>query len=182
MSWRKTSSAAVSAGALACLLLTPAAQAQTFTFTGQGLVTPAGPPVGPLLPLTVLNTSYDFPGAGSWLLSSLVQFDLSSLTGTGIFTFSSGADSLSGTLSTVQGPVAGGPGFEISYTVASGTGLYAGLSGSGSSVVRLLADPAGQPPFPYLEAGIISLVPEPAAAALMLLGVAGLLLARKRGD
>lgn len=157
-----------------------AAQAQSFSFTGSGQVTPTGPPSGTGdLPLVVINTAYDLPGAGTWLLQSSFVSNLVTGLGAGTFTFSLGADSLSGTLATAAAPVAGGTGFELSYTVTSGTGAYAGLTGSGTSLVRLLDDINGPPPFDYLEAGIMTLVPEPASALLLLAGVLGVAGARR---
>jgi hypothetical protein len=158
-------------GALA-LCLGAAAQAQSFTFTGQGQVVPTGAP-SPSgdLPLAVVNTAYDLPGAGTWALQSSFVFNLVSGTGSGSFSFSQGADSLFGTLSTVQAVVAGASGFEISYSVAGGTGAYAGLTGSGSSLTQLLDPLTGPPPYDYLEAGIMTLVPEPGAPLLMLGGL-----------
>jgi hypothetical protein len=70
--------------------------------------------------------------------------------------------------------VAGGSGFELTYNITSGTGTYAGLTGSGSSLVRLLNDLNSPPPYNYLEAGVMSLVPEPSSAWLLLGGAMGL--------
>jgi hypothetical protein len=161
--------------AAAALCMGLAAQAQSFTFTGQGQVVPTGAP-SPTgdLPLAVVNTAYDLPGAGTWALQSAFVFNLVSGTGSGSFSFSQGADSLFGTLSTVQAVVAGASGFEITYSVAGGTGAYAGLTGSGSSLTQLLDPLTGPPPYDYLEAGIMTLVPEPGAALLMLGGLFGL--------
>lgn len=157
------------------LLLALGAQAQSFTFTGTGQVVPTGAP-SPSgdLPLAVINTAYDLPGPGTWSLSSAFVFNTVSGTGNGSFSFSQGADSLAGTLATTQTLVAGAPGFEISYTVNSGTGLYAGLTGFGSSLVQLLDPLTGPPPYDYLEAGILTLVPEPGAALLLGCGLFGL--------
>lgn len=158
----------------ACFALCSVASALSFVFTGSGEVTPSGPPDGAgNLPLTVINTAYDFPGSGVWNGASNFVFNLGSQAGTGIFSFSHGADSLSGTLATAAATVAGRLGFELSYTVASGTGAYAGFSGDASSLVQLLGDPAA-PPTPFLEAGIMSLVPEPAIWMLALVGLAAL--------
>lgn len=157
-----------------CFVLCSAASALTFTFTGSGEVTPIGPPDGDgNLPLIVINTAYDLPGPGVWDLASSFLFNLVTQTGAGSFAFSLGSDSLSGTLTTVAAPEAGGPGFEISYLVTTGTGAYAGMTGSGNALVRLLGDP-NLPPTPYLEAGIMNLVPEPSTWMLALAGVAAL--------
>lgn len=164
-----------------CLALCSAASALTFTFTGSGEVTPIGPPDGDgNLPLMVINTAYDLPGPGVWDLASSFLFNLVTQTGAGSFAFSLGSDSLSGTLATVAAPEAGGPGFELAYIVTAGTGAYAGMTGSGNALVRLLGDP-NLPPTPYLEAGIMNLVPEPSTSMLALAGLAALgALARRR--
>ncbi len=161
--------------AAAAMCIATAVQAQSFTFTGQGQVTPTGPP-SPSgdLPLAVINTAYDFLGAGTWVLQSAFVFNLGSGTGGGNFSFGRGADSVSGTLTTAQALVAGATGFEISYAVTGGSGLYAGIKGSGSSLTQLQDPLTGAAPYGYLEAGIMTLVPEPGSALLMLGGLLGL--------
>lgn len=109
-----------------------------------------------------------------------VQAQTFTSTGAVCFTFSRGVHSLSGTATMLAAPVAGGPGFEISYTITSGTGVFAGRSGSGSSLVRLRDDINGPPPYDDLEAGILTLVPEPAGALPMLGGALGLAGWRRR--
>ncbi len=157
--------------------LAPAAWAQTTTFTGSGTVQPLPDPVPPgWLALLALG-SYDFGSLGTWDLASVLVFDTVSGVGAGGFQFTQGSDSFSGSLTSAFAPVALGPGFEISYTITSGTGGLAGVVGGGNSVVRLTGDLTLPPPFSYLEAGImtVSVVPEPATALLMLGGVAALL-------
>lgn len=161
--------------ALATLMTATVVHGQSFTFTGQGQVIPTGAP-SPSgdLPLVVVNTTYDLPGAGIWSLQSGFVFNLVTGAGTGSFQFSQGTNSFFGTLTTQQAVVAGTAGFEIGYSVTGGTGQFAGVTGSGSSLTQLLDPLTGPPPYDYLEAGIMSLVPEPAALLLMLAGVAGL--------
>jgi hypothetical protein len=163
----------ICAAAFAAVALS--AHAQSFTFTGAGQVTPTGPPSGTGdLPLMVINSAYDLPGAGTWQLQSSFFSNLNTGMGAGSFTFSQGADSLSGTLTSSAAVVAGTNGFELGYAVTGGTGAYSGRTGSGSGLVQLLDDISGPPPYDYIEAGILTLVPEPMSALLMLGGVVAL--------
>ena len=163
----------ICAAALAVFALS--AQAQSFTFTGAGEVTPTGPPSGSGdLPLMVINSTYDLPGAGTWQLQSSFISNLNTGLGAGSFTFSQGVDSLSGTLTSAAAVVGGANGFELEYTITGGSGAYSGRTGSGSSLVQLLDDISGPPPYDYLEAGILTMVPEPMSALLMLGGIVAL--------
>jgi hypothetical protein len=165
------------------LVLAAAASAQTTQFTGSGQVTPTGAPdIMGNIPFTVLNTSYTFNSGlpGLWTLLSNFTFNLGTQTGTGTFSFVQGGNSLSGTLASAAMPVALGQGFAMSYTVTAGTGAYLGLSGAGNSYVRLTG-PDSQPPIPFIEAGIMSLVPEPGTWGMMAAGLLAVgLLARRR--
>lgn len=157
-------------------------------FSGTGAVTP-GPgfnpnlPVWPLQVLPGASNVYTLAGQQGWSLSS--DFAFSFITNTGIGTFSlenAFGDSLFGDIDTVLDP-GNGPfgGFDITYTVTGGTGSFVGFVGSGLSEVVLLAPPGGFP-LPFNEAGTIfqSAVSEPPALALALLGLVGLVAARRR--
>ncbi|MBN8503572.1 MAG: PEP-CTERM sorting domain-containing protein [Burkholderiales bacterium] len=166
---------------LAAFLL-PSAFAQTFVVVGSGTVTPQGPiDGGGNWPLQANGTDYTFQGfAGTWTLLSNFSFNVVSNVGTGTFSLTQGADGVSGTLYTEGTPIAAGAGFELEYTITSGTGMFAGLAGSGSSLVRLISDPNGPPPYSYLEAGIMSLQPIPEPQTALLLGAGLGLLAWRR--
>ena len=170
--------------AVAALSACAAAGAQTTTFTGSGAVVPTGEPTPPgVLSLYAAGT-YEFTGFGTWSLIAGFLFDTTAGTGAGGFIFSQGADSFTGSLASTFAPVAVGPGFEMTYTITSGTGSVAGALGGASSVIRITSDLSVPPPFAYLEAGVISVtlpaVPEPGTALLMLSGAAALWARQRR--
>jgi hypothetical protein len=162
--------------ALAAAALSGAAQAKVLDFSGVGFVQPtAAPDAFGNLPLAVLpqSSAYDFGEGmfgGYYDLTSNFVFNLVSGTGSGNFTFTKGADSFSGTIATS----ATATGFLIDYSVVSGMGLFAGLSGNGTGVVTSV-DPLTSPTVRYFEEGSISLVPEPATWLMWLAGSALLL-------
>ncbi|MCU0923653.1 MAG: hypothetical protein MUF16_25570 [Burkholderiaceae bacterium] len=162
--------------ALVASALLGAAQAQVLDFRGVGFVQPTAlPDLSGNVPLAVLpqSSAYDFGEGmfgGYYDLTSNFVFNLGSGTGSGFFTFTKGADSFSGTIATS----ATATGFSIDYTVLSGLGLFAGLSGNGNGVVTAL-DPLTSPTVRYFENGSITLVPEPATWLMWLAGGALLL-------
>ncbi len=170
--------------AAAALAACSGAFAQVTTFTGSGIVAPTGEATPPGVLSLFAAGNYDFAGYGTWSLVAGFLFDTSLGTGSGGFIFSQGDNSFSGALSSSFAPVAVGPGFEMTYTVLSGTGTLAGVVGGANSVIRLISDVSGPPPYAYLESGIISVtippVPEPGTALLLLLGGAAALWARQR--
>lgn len=169
--------------ALAALLSASlAAWATPTSYTGAGTVGPVSPPSSSGSAVFVANGSYSFTGLGSFELLSSFIFNMTTGTGTGGFEFTQGSNSFSGTIATASAPVALGPGFEIQYTVTSGTGLFAGTTGGGNGLIRIVSDITGAPPYSYIEAGIMNVtaIPEPATALLMLGGVAALLGRRLR--
>lgn len=156
--------------------------AQSFTVQGGGTITPQGPvDGGGNWPLQANGAAYTFQGyAGFWTLLSNFSFNVNTNIGSGSFSLTQGADSVSGTLYTQGTPVAQNAGFKLEYQITNGTGIFNGLVGSGSSLVLLLSDPNGPPPFNYLEAGIMNLrpVPEPQTALMLVAGIAVLSLRR----
>ncbi len=151
-------------------------QAQTVSYTGQGFVGAIAPPSPAGTVPFLAEGTYELVGLGTWDLSSTFVFNIGAGTGAGEFGFSQGGNSFSGTIATAQTFVASLPGFEISYTITGGTGVYAGATGNGAGLIVLTPLTTGTSG-PYIEAGImdISVVPEPASALLMLGGVAALL-------
>jgi hypothetical protein len=166
----------VAAAAAALLGASAAAWAVPTTYTGQGFVGPVTPPSSSGSAAFVAQGNYLVAGVGSFDLVSSFMFNFVSGTGAGAFEFSQGGNSFSGSIATSQAPVAAGPGFEISYAITGGTGVYLGATGSGSGLIRLLSDPTSSPPYAFIEAGImnVSVVPEPATGLLMLGGAAAL--------
>lgn len=177
ITWSAIGSRCLATAALVAAFLSGAAQAQVLDFRGVGFVQPtAAPDTLGNVPLAVLpqSSAYDFGAGvlgGYYDLASNFVFNLGSGTGSGTFSFMRGADSFSGTI----GTSATATGFLINYTVLSGSGLFAGLSGSGTGIVTAL-DPLTSPTVRYFEDGSITLVPEPAtwllwlAASTLLLG------------
>lgn len=160
----------------------PALASVTIDFRGVAFVQVAGPPAPDgTLPLFVQpsGSAYDFGDAawaGFYGLDAVFGFNLVSGTGGGGFTFVRGADSLYGTFSSVATPT----GFALDYTVAGGTGAWAGWFGTGVGAVTAL-DPLTLPTVRTAEVGSFTLaVPEPGSAALMLLGGAALAGALRR--
>lgn len=167
----------VRVGAAAAVLgVSATAWAVPASYTGQGFVTAVTPPSPSGGAIFVAEGDYLISGLGSFDLVSSFVFNIVSGTGTGGFEFGQGSNSFSGTIATSQAPVAAGPGFEISYAITGGTGVYLGATGSGSGLIRLVSDSGGTSPVAFIEAGImnVSVVPEPATALLMLGGAAAL--------
>ncbi|WP_326532841.1 PEP-CTERM sorting domain-containing protein [Pseudorhodoferax sp.] len=160
---------------LLAALWVPAAFAQTFIFTGAGALSETSPPdaMGDW-GLQANGAAYSFEGyAGSWTLLANFVYNVNSNLGSGSFSFSQGADSLTGTLSSSGSVIAQGAGFDIVYTVTGGTGVFAGLTGGGNSVARLLGNPNDPPPVSFFEAGIMNLqaIPEPQTGLLLAAGL-----------
>jgi hypothetical protein len=169
----------VLAACLAASVL-PAAALQ-LVYGGTGSVLPGGlPDPDGNLPLRVPPrlTDYDFGFARPWRLESHFVSNLGTGEGVGEFRFLSPFGTLGGALTARAAAVGDFGGFELSYAVEYGTGLWAGVFGTGSSVVMLLGPPTSFPT-PFTEEGVLQLdltpvgpVPEPATACLMLAGLA----------
>lgn len=150
-----------------------ALSAAVIPFSGTGSVAPTGPPdSGGNLTLQVLpGTAYTLGGVTGWQLTSTFTSNLGTGAGAGTFSFYRGADSLFGTITTAFGPAPGQ--FALTYLVQSGTGIYAGQDGTGSSIVQLLGDP-NSPPTAFSETGSLQVVPEPATFACAGIGLAAI--------
>jgi hypothetical protein len=128
------------------------------------------------------GTAYDFadevPGTSSWAFSGHMTFDgapwLGATDTSWSFIDNSGGNDLSGTFSWTLDD-----GLKASYDITGGSGLFAGATGTGSSVISITRWYSGLPEF--LEVGTMHVrtpptrVPEPSltglvAAGLMMVG------------
>lgn len=162
--------------AAALWALASSAWAVPTTYTGTGVVGAPSLPSPSGTSVFLVGGDYQLTGMGSFDLVSSFVFNIVSGTGTGGFEFGQGSNSFSGSITTSQAPVAAGPGFEISYVVTGGTGVYLGATGSGNGLIRLVSETPDAQGFAYIEAGIMSVtvVPEPSTSLLMLGGAAAL--------
>lgn len=124
-------------------------------------------------------TEYSDPAAplvNPLSLTSVVTFTLDALTRmlSGHFEFTNAADltssvfgSLSGAFTNPADTLTGGGQFSLDYTIAGGTGEYAGLHGFGLSFLSF--DPNAVTFDNYSEQGLLAAVPEPGTLALVAL-------------
>lgn len=157
-----------------------AADAQVLPYSGTGLVAPLTDVVDGKQTLRASSDAgYTLGDRNGWSLSAPFEFNFATGRGIGRFEISRGVDGLFGDLGTrlvSDGPMT----FELVYTVLGGRGGFAGFTGTGLTMVTITGAP-GANGFPYIESGQLTLVPEPAAWALMLAGGA-LLALRRRSD
>jgi len=153
----------------------------------------AVPPVAIDAPVTIFGTTTKLDG-GSYMGQLYAGASATSLSPIGVavaFRTGAGAGYITGGDITVPGVAAGGTAFVQlrAWSTASGSSYDAALSAGGtvgtSSVLTLTLGGAGTPPGPGaplvgLTAFTVSAVPEPATIALGLLGVAGLLIRRRK--
>jgi hypothetical protein len=160
-------------------LAAPAA-ALTLAFEGQGLVQGPAPALPFIEGLRIgpLDALYTLGGEPGWTIDVLfggVITPTGGWEGQMAGEFRRGADSLQFT-GTQAAALLGEP-IALSYTVTGGSGAYAGLVGSGISLVQLMGNPLALPaPVPFMEFdGVLNLqpVPEPGTWALWALGLAG---------
>lgn len=132
----------------------------------------------------------DVPAPLSLVSVVLFQLDAATQTLTGSFEFTSAADLASTLYGTLTGRyadadiLAGGGQLAVDYAITGGTGSFFGASGFGLSFLDF--DPAGA--FDnYAEAGLLNFsvpaaVPNPGTLALLLAGLLGLAVSRRKGS
>jgi hypothetical protein len=182
---------------LACLLAVglfhsaPACATIIFGFSSEGIVFPANPAcTDPLAgcQLTAQGTATATAGnisplPGPWdftaTLALVAPLSPTTFRATGVFSFDdpSAADNdFSGLLEGIFDSTTFTN--SMSYEVTAGSGLFAGRTGSGSSLIQVIQQGMNQP-FAFVETGSFA-IPEPTALALVGLGLFALLLCRSR--
>jgi hypothetical protein len=175
------------------------AQAATIAFTFSGTAETAASgipsPSNLTLPTTVLGTVSFTPfGTSRWSESGLITFALLP-TGSLVpaftmneftFSFGGGTDSFSGTSRTAFGPPnsEGLPTLSTNFTILSGTGIFAGATGTATQ--SGVSHPGDGPTTPVnisgtgqITAPSLTAAPEPATFALFVLALTGALIWRK---
>lgn len=174
--------------ALGMLCLAPLASASVINFATEGTLDKDG--CGPLCyTLQMSGTAYDFtndvPGTSSWAFTGNMTFfgspwlggtDSSSPTSWAFTDTGSGGNNLSGTFSWLFLPDSlDDQQGTAHYDITGGSGLFAGASGVGSSVISITKWYSGLPEF--LEVGTMRVrtsptaVPEPGLTSLVAAGL-----------
>jgi hypothetical protein len=136
---------------------TPPARGPAFdlSWTGRGSVLPARRPVAGarlLLQVPPHLTRYALGPAQPCHVQAWFEFDPGAGEGEGRFCLFTPHGSLHGGFAALTLPVGPHGGFELNSTLSGGTGVYAGVSGEGLSVLTWLPPPTAFPA-PYAERG-----------------------------
>jgi hypothetical protein len=140
--------------------------ALALSWTGRGSVLPAGRTVAGarlLLQVPPHLSWYTLDQGKPCHVQAWSEFDPGTGEGAGRFRLFTPHGSLHGEFEALTLPVGPHGGFELNSTLSGGTGVYAGASGEGLSVLTWLAPPTAFPA-PYAERGRWRLDPAPHAA------------------
>lgn len=175
----------LASSALVALSILPAQAGISFDFSTSGIVFPTDPTNCPDpfqgCSLTAVGPSTALAGnvaplPGPWNFSAtfaiVAPLTQTTFRTTGSFVFddpSAADDDLAGSIDGVLDATTFTN--DMTYAVTSGSGIFAGLTGSGSSRIQII--PQGpNDPFAFVEQGAMR-VPEPHSLALALLGLFG---------